>query len=157
MTKRREKAESVPRRQAFIVFQAGFLSVSSSSSSSSSSTKRERERESFFVFLCGNLIQKKRGWTKNTREKRGKREFFYAIKSHVYNGGGNDDKLLYTLEPSWSWSSCSYSSFHPRVRLQLQSVLTRVSSTVYFVQLRIWYERLKNEKLHREHARTHYE
>ena len=152
MTKRREKAESVPRRQTFIVFQAGFLSVSSSSSS----TKRERERESFFVFLCGNLIQKKRGWTKNTREKRAERVLI-AIQSRVYNGGGNDDKLLYTLEPSWSWSSCSYSSFHPRVRLQLQSVLTRVSSTVYFVQLRIWYERLKNEKLHREHARTHYE
>jgi hypothetical protein len=51
VTKRRGKAESVPRRQTFIVFQAGFLSVSSSSSSSSQQRgrERERERESFFV------------------------------------------------------------------------------------------------------------
>ena len=75
MTKRREKAESVPRRQTFIVFQAGFLSVSSSSSSSSSSsTKRERERESFFVFLCGNLIQKKNEVGQKIREKKEERE-----------------------------------------------------------------------------------
>ena len=73
MTKRREKAESVPRRQTFIVFQAGFLSVSSSSSSASSSTKRERERE-FFCFFVWEFDTKKNEVGQKIREKKEERE-----------------------------------------------------------------------------------
>jgi len=73
---------------------------------------------------------------KKIREgKRGKREFLYAIKSRVYNGGGNDDKLLYILEPSWFRSVASDLSSHRRVPTQPQSVLTQVSSTEGFFKL----------------------